>query len=317
MKALFFTGKSLQLRDVPLPEPPPGEALIRIRLAGICSTDIEIMRGYMDFTGIVGHEFVGEVVEAAEPRLRGKRVVGEINCACGTCAACASGNANHCPERTVLGILNRSGVFAEFTTLPERNLHVLDEALADDKAVFAEPLAACFRVTEQLEMTPEMKLYVLGDGRLAQLMVQALSSLGLRPIMAGKHREKMQLAESLGHEALPSTAVQPASADVVIECTGDVSGFADGLRMLKAQGTLILKSTLAKGAPLNLAPVVVNEIRIIGSRCGPFEKALSALKAGSIKTGQLIGGIFPLDEHDRAFEEAMSGKSIKTLFRIS
>ena len=317
MKALFFTGNSVELRDLPIPSPVQGEVLMAVKFAGICSTDFEIMKGYMKFTGIPGHEFVGQVAMDAGSEFAGKRVVGEINCPCGSCDMCASGRSNHCPERTVLGIDKRDGVFAQYTALPEKNLFVLDEGIKDEEAVFTEPLAACFRVTEQLKVDAGMKIYVLGDGRLGQLMLQAISTVGARPMMVGKHQEKMNVAESLGFRAVPAGEVEPGSADVVIECTGHASGLRDGLGMLKPDGTLVLKSTRTFAAPLNLAPVVINEIKIIGSRCGPFEKALSALKAGSIKTAPLISGVFSLDEYEEAFANASSPDCIKILFKIS
>ena len=317
MKALFFDGRALRLEQRPLPAPTEGEALVKVRYAGICSTDLEILKGYMHLGGIPGHEFTGRVVECSEPALMDKRVVGEINCVCGNCDLCRRGQSNHCSRRSVLGIFERDGVFAEYLTLPEKNCHILDESIKDQDAVFVEPLAACFRVVEQLNFDETMKVFVLGDGRLGLLMIQVFAGVGPKPVLVGKHKDKMRIAESLGYRTINVKDIDKQSADVVIECTGRRAGLNVAMEMLKPEGKLVLKSTLREEHVLDLSSVVVNEITIIGSRCGPFERALSAIKSGQVHTASLISGIFALEEYEEAFARASSGECIKILFELS
>ncbi len=307
------------LKEMARPEPSGGEALIRVRLAGICATDLELIRGYMNFRGVLGHEFVGEVAGPEAHPLIGRRVVGEINCGCGNCVWCARGMERHCPGRSVLGILDRPGVFAEYACLPSRNLHPLPDGIEDEAAVFCEPLAACFEVIEQFPEVVDREVLVIGDGRLGLLQAQVLRAAGARVGLLGRHPEKMAL---LAPDEIPAW-IEPAEAlcsegerwPVVVEATGAAEGFSLAVSKTRPRGVLVLKSTVASEARLNLSSVVVDEITVMGSRCGPFPPAIRALETGALRTSPMIHGRFALRNAPEAFEKARKQGIIKVLLR--
>jgi threonine dehydrogenase-like Zn-dependent dehydrogenase len=317
-----FDGERLALCDVPCPEPAPGEALVRVRLAGVCHTDLELTRGYMGFQGTLGHEFVGEVAalapspDAPSPVSVGQRVVGEINAACGACAACRAGLERHCPTRTVLGILGRDGAFAEYLMLPLANLHPVPDGVPDEAAVFVEPLAAALEILEQVPIRPTHRVLLLGDGKLGQLVARVLASAGCDLVVVGHHAEKRALLAAAG---IPTLAEAPAERfDVVVDCTGRAAGFAEAMRLVRPRGTLVLKSTVAvrPGEPsLNLAPLVVDEITVVGSRCGPFAPALHALAEGRVNVAPLVSAAYPLADGVAAFAHASRPDTLKVLVR--
>ena len=298
------------------PAPTAGEAIVRVSLAGICGTDLEIVRGYMGYRGIPGHEFVGRVTDTNDPKLRGQRVVGEINAACGRCSYCCSGLARHCPERTVLGILGRDGTFAEYLRLPNENLLPVPDTIPDEFAVFTEPLAAAYEIFEQLHLARDRTAVVLGDGRLGALIALALKRENYLPIVAGHHREKLDRLAALG---LSSSLEQDLKErfDYVIDCTGHGDGLHRATELVKPRGTIVLKSTAAAGAALNLAAVVINEITVVGSRCGRFAPALAALEGGGLDPRPLIDGTFPLEEGAAAMEAAAQSSTFKILLKPS
>lgn len=313
MKALYLGSKGLELQD--RPEPKPGETLIQVRLAGICGTDLELIRGYMSYSGVPGHEFVGTVVKSANPELVGRRVVGEINTGCGKCDYCASGLERHCPERTVLGILGRDGAFAEYLSLPERNLHPIPDTVSDEEAVFIEPLAAAFEIEEQMRLEKNRKIAVIGDGRLAQLVARVLKK-DHNVFCFGRHQNKLALLSRLGVTvSTQATRQDEHRFDVVVEATGREGGFADALRLVRPRGTIVLKSTIASKNKIDFAPAIINEITLVGSRCGPFRPAINALASGLVSVNDLVSAIYPLDEYKKAFEEASKPENLKVLLR--
>ncbi len=315
MKAIVFDGK-LRVIDMPKPVPAPGEALIRVSMAGICNTDMEIMKGYLGFQGIIGHEFTGTVEKAAgdAPAMAGKRVVGEINCGCGECGMCRRGLEKHCPGRTTLGILGRQGAFAEYTTLPAGNLHEIPGGLGDEQAVFAEPLAAAFEMLEQVIIDRGERVLVLGDGKLGILCALTLKLTGAHVSLAGKHPDKLAIAARQGISTLlVDDMPEESTFDIVVEATGSTQGLDTAMRYTRPRGTIILKSTAADNIPVNLAPIVINEITLVGSRCGPFEPAIRALADGSIDVKPLITAVFPLNGAEEAFRAARKKGSLKVL----
>jgi len=315
MKACIFDGRAVRIdQSHPEPAAAPGEARVRVLLAGVCSTDLEIVKGYMGFTGVLGHEFVGVAMEG---RHAGRRVVGGINCACGGCDLCAAGLPTHCRRRTVLGIQGRDGAFAERLVLPEANLHLVPDAVTDRQAVFAEPLAAAIQIGRQVRIGPGSKVIVLGDGRLGQLVAQVLQAWRLAPLVVGKERAKLALLESLGIDAVHAADVRPAKdAEMVVECTGTAAGLAAAMEFVRPRGTIVLKSTVADTAGLNMAPIVIDEITVVGSRCGPMADAVAMLARGEIRTEPLITAEYPLDRATEAIEAASRPESIKVLVRV-
>ncbi len=313
MKALVFDGRLALRGDYPMPVRPPGEALVRVRLAGICNTDLEIVRGYMGFTGVLGHEFVGEVVEADDPHWHGRRVVGEINCPCGACDLCRRGLPRHCPNRTVLGIQGRDGAFAEFLLLPVENLHAVADSVPDEDAVFAELLAAAFEIPEQVSLRPSDRVAVLGDGKLGSLVAQVLAQSGCDLVVVGLDEGKLARLRAMGLRTARLGQIPDRSMDLVVDATGSSRGFESALQMLRPRGTLVLKSTVAEKSQLHLAPLVVDEITVVGSRCGPFEPALRALEKGTARVRQLIEDCIPFDRAAEAFEKASKAGSLKVL----
>lgn len=324
MRALFF-DRELQLRpDYPDPSPAPGESVVRVDLAGICGTDLEITRGYMDYRGVPGHEFVGHVAETSDPSLAGKRVVGEINAGCGKCHECRRGMRRHCPNRTVLGILGRDGAFAEYLRLPDENLMPLPDSISDEAAVLVEPIAAAYEIVEQRAIRPGAEVLVLGDGRLAAMVTAALASEGFSVAISGRHPEKVRRLIDFTRRGsspgpAPANIENPAAAsyETVVDCTGRPDGFMRALELVRPRGTLVLKSTAAASAALNLAPAVINEITVVGSRCGRFAPALSALADGRIDPRPLIDGVFPIEDGRAAFAAAAVTRNFKVLLRCS
>lgn len=312
MKALHFNGRELRLIEKPAPI-SVDEAVIRVRMAGICRTDLEILKGYMGFRGVLGHEFVGEVVEAPRGGWIGHRVVGSINCPCRQCSICRAGLLNHCPARTVLGIAGRDGAFAEFVLLPLENLFEVPESLPDEVAVFSEPLAAALRILEQVKIEEGMETGVVGDGKLGLLAAQVLKRAGAEVFLVGKHRRKMEILKREGFRVNHPGEAKENFADLIVECSGSHSGLIEGIRILKPGGTLVLKSTSEAAEPLNLSGVVVKEIKVVGSRCGPFSTALSALEGGRLKLEPLIDGIYSAENYRIAFERAREPESLKIL----
>jgi len=332
MRALIYQNNRLILdKNRPKPTLVDGEALIRVLLAGICNTDLEIVHGYMNFQGILGHEFVG-IVEAVHEgpasspltSLIGKRVVGEINAACHSpdCLYCQRDIPTHCPNRTTLGIVNRDGAFADYLVLPTRNLHLVPDNVSDEEAVFVEPLAANFEIPEQVHLKPTDSVVILGDGKMGQLAAQVLILSGCDVSMVGKHEEKLALAAKLGmgtyllHEA-PSFALENGRrADMVVECSGSAQGLEIALRITRPRGIVILKSTVADISTLHLAPIVIDEIRVQGSRCGPFPPALRALSQKRVDVRPLISARYRLDDGLAAFEYASQKGVLKVLVQV-
>jgi len=316
MRALVFDRKLEFRADYPDPIEVPGESVVRVSLAGICGTDLEITRGYMKYRGIPGHEFVGKVAATSNPALRGRRVVGEINAGCGRCASCAAGLGRHCPDRTVLGILGRDGAFAEFLALPDANLIPVPDSIPDEVAVFVEPLAAAYEILEQIHLARNRTIVVIGDGRLGGLVALVLKSEKYLPLLAGHHAEKLRRLESLGLDTAEESRLSDRF-DIVIDCSGSGTGFSRAVELVKPRGTIIVKSTAAARAEINLAPVVVNEITVIGSRCGRFQRALDALASGKLDPRPLIDGTFTLAEGIGAFAAAGNPPNFKILLSAS
>lgn len=315
MRALVLDEDGVRLdSDRPDPVPAAGEVLIRVLRAGICATDLQLIRGYKGFRGVLGHEFVG-VAESGP--YAGRRVVGEINCACWNCDTCRSGLATHCPNRTVLGILNHDGAFADVIAVPERNLHLVPDALSDDIAVFTEPVAAAFQIPAQINVQRTDRVVVLGDGRLGNLCAQVLAGLADDVLVVGKHGEKLALLEAMGiSTALLSDSLPKRRADIVVDCTGSESGLPTALTLVQPRGTIVLKTTVAGSQTLAWAPFVIDEITLVGSRCGPFDQALAALEQGLVDVEPLIADRFNLSEGVRALERAQEKGVLKVLIDV-
>lgn len=320
MKALTFRDSLKFVRDAPVPR-REGEALVQVICAGICNTDLEIVKGYAGFRGTLGHEFVGRVAESPDFSLVGRRVVGEINAGCGHCDRCAQGDPRHCADRTVLGIKGRDGAFAEFLSLPVRNLIELPDSVSDDSAVFIEPLAAALNILEQVTVESSNEVAVVGDGKLAQLVVLVMAQMGCSLTVIGRHKGKLEIARRFGaHRVLldmPELGREWAGRfDVVVEASGSPSGLANALAVVKARGAVVLKSTHQGSTPLEMSQVVVNELTIVGSRCGRFRPALDLLVGGRLDLSTLISRRLPLEDGLRAFEEAASPDNMKVILQI-
>ena len=315
MKATYFDGKQIIL-DENFPDPQSDETLVRVNLAGICGTDLEILDGYMEYTGILGHEFVGTVEKSRNPTMVGKRVVGEINAGCGKCDSCMSGMQRHCPSRTVLGILKRDGAFAEFLSLPEKNLHVIPDSISNEQAVFVEPLAAAFEIKEQVSLKPEWNVAVVGDGRLAQLIIQVIKLTCSNITCFGKHESKLEgLVQSGIKIKIGIESTDEKLFDLVVEATGSNSGFVDTMKLVKPRGIVILKSTIASRENLDLTPTIINEITLIGSRCGLFKPAIDALASGIISVNSMIDSTFPLEKFEDAIVHAKNPNTLKVFLK--
>ncbi|MCK4602959.1 MAG: alcohol dehydrogenase catalytic domain-containing protein [Phycisphaerae bacterium] len=317
MLALVFDGEAVLRADYPEPQPGGDEALVAVRTAGVCSTDLEVMKGYMGFSGVMGHEFVGSVLEGPR-RLKGKRVVAEINCVCGRCDLCKAGLSNHCRDRTVLGIDGRDGVFAEYVAIPVENLYEVPSGVSDEEAVFVEPLAAAFQLVRQIRFDRSGRAVVLGDGRLGQLVARVLKPLVGQLLLVGKHAVKLEAAEKQGIQtAMLGEFIPRGQADVVVDATGSASGLELAMRTVRPRGTIALKSTFAGEEKLNLSVLVVNEITVVGSRCGPFPDALRALEKHRINVSALISKRFPLTEAVKALQTARKVDNIKVLIDVT
>lgn len=306
MQALYLTNGRLTYRaDYPRPVRAPGEALIRLLTAGICSTDLELIKGYAGgFQGVLGHEFVGVVEEADEAAWIGQRVVGGINISPTCGGRCGRRCPEHCPDRVVLGIIGKDGIFADYATLPLLNLWPVPPNVSDEQAVFTEPLAAALRITQQLRVQPADRIAVIGPGRLGLLIAQVLRRAGGQVTVLGRQAAGLQLAVDLGLRTALAGAAAPHSFDVAVEATGNAEGLAHALRLVRPEGTLVLKSTYATPPTVDLTPLVVNEITVIGSRCGPFAPALDCLAEGSVQVQPLIDGHYPLAEGEAALAHA-------------
>jgi threonine dehydrogenase-like Zn-dependent dehydrogenase len=293
------------------------EALVKVTSAGICNTDLELAKGYMGFRGIPGHEFVGIVEESDDKKIIGKRVVGEINLGCGACPHCKNKMQNHCPNRSVLGILNKDGAFAEYLTLPVKNLHVVPDSVSDDEAIFTEPLAAAFEIMEQINIAPGDSVCVLGDGKLGLLVAQALSTTDCRLVIVGHHRENLSIMEGIGIKTRLSSSFSEPGFDIVVDCTGSRSGIESALKITKPGGKIVLKTTVAKKSSIDLNHIVINELSLIGSRCGPFKPAIDAIKSRSVDLAPLISDTFSIDDGIRAFEVASGKGVLKVILQIN
>jgi threonine dehydrogenase-like Zn-dependent dehydrogenase len=314
MIAVHLENGAVALRGVPRPRRPDGFALIRLLRGGICNTDLELRRGYYGFRGTPGHEFVGEVVEAGDPRLVGRRVVGEINLACGRCEWCARGIGRHCPHRTVLGIVKHPGAFREFLTLPERNLHAVPNEIPTDEAVFVEPTAAACEVLDQVKIPRGGTVAVLGDGKLGLLVAQVLAVHGARVHQFGHHKEKLRISERAGVSIeIAGRKLPRAAYDFVVEATGSPDGLAAAVAMARPRGTVVMKSTVHGLVPIDTAPAIVNEITLVGSRCGRFEPALKLLRSGKVRVAEMIADRRPLSAAPAAFDTAARPGMLKVL----
>ena len=311
MRALRVGDSTTSLVEIAAPE-PRGEALVRVVLSGICNTDLEIARGYAGFRGTIGHEFVGVVEDpGGGPLARGRRVVGEINAGCGSCARCAGGDPRHCATRTVLGIVGRDGAHADLLRLPARNLLPVPDGVPDEHAVFVEPLAAACGVLERCPLEPGAAVAIIGDGKLGLLCAMALSPHA--PLLVGKHPAKLALARDIETASIDEARRRGRAFDIVIEASGGPSGFELALDLLRPQGTLVLKSTFHGGAPIDAARIVVDEIRVVGSRCGRFAPALDLLARGAVDVGPLISEVVSLDRAEDAMRRAAAPGVLKVL----
>jgi len=315
MRAITLSNTTLSSRtDYPAPSPREGEVLVRVLCAGVCETDLQLIKGYMGFSGVLGHEFVG-IAESG--KFKGQRVVGEINCSCWACPTCEAGAPSHCPNRTVLGILNHDGAFADYIAVPQKNLHVVPDGMPTDVAVFTEPVAAAFQIPAQLSLSRTDRVVVLGDGRLGNLCAQVLSGICDQVLVVGKHPEKLALLDELGIEtALVPDAPRDRLADLVIDCTGSDTGLPAALALVRPRGTIVLKTTVAGTQQMPWAPVVIDEVTIVGSRCGPFDRALEALEAGSISVLPMVSQRFDLSDGVEALDAARRPGVLKVLIDV-
>ena len=314
MNALWLEHNAISLREVPQPQ-KPNEALIKIRKAGICSTDLELVKGYYPYTGVLGHEFVGDVIEADDASWVGQRVVGEINAVCNQCEQCLSGRPTHCESRTVLGIVNRDGVFADYTTLPLDNLHRVPASVPDEMAVFTEPLAAALEIQQQIQVKPTDRVLLIGAGRLGQLIAQTLALTGCDLRVVARHKHQQDLLTTRGIRIISEEDIQPWRWDIVVEATGSPSGFTLARKAIRPRGTLVLKSTYKGDMTVNFSSIVVDEINIVGSRCGPFAPALRLMESKQVDPTVLIDSEFALTDALKAFEHAAETGVLKVLIQ--
>jgi len=314
MLAVHLENGAVSVRELPMPQRREGHALLRLVMAGICNTDLELQRGYYGFTGTPGHEFVGEVVEADTASLVGKRVVGEINLACAHCDWCRKSLGRHCPNRTVLGIVNQPGAFSEYFTLPERNLHPVPDSVPTRRAVFVEPLAAACEILDQVTIPPSETVAVLGDGKLGLLIALVLRAHGFPVHQFGRHEEKLRISAACGAQTELAREKMPcAEYDWTVDATGSAEGLRTAAAMTRPRGTVILKSTVHGMVEVDTAPIIVNELTLIGSRCGRLEAAMPLLEQNTIPVESLIAASFPLSEGPRAFAKAAEKGTLKVL----
>ncbi len=320
MRAVVFNKKLQYIEDYQKPAPATGEALVKVTIAGICNTDYEITKGYMGYKGILGHEFVGivEDVNSSDKSLIGKRVVAEISWGCDDpdCEWCAVKNYRHCPNRRTLGIWRKDGCFADYVTIPAKVLFEVPDNVTDEQAVFVEPLAAACEISEQLHIQPCQKVLVQGDGKLGLITAMTLNSQNYDVTLVGKHPEKLDLVKSLGIKTILLSNLPDTKYDVVVEATGSVSGFESAMSHTKPRGVLVLKSTVASGKELNLAPIVIDEITVLGSRCGQFRPALRILERHALDFSKLITAVYPVEKSLEAFERNKDKASVKVLIRF-
>ncbi len=311
--------QGLSLRtDRPKPTPKPEEAIIQVLQAGICSTDLHMMKGYMEFQGIIGHEFVGVVDHAPEhSALVGKRVVGEINAACRACQTCLKGNPTHCPNRTTLGIMGRDGAFADYLSLPIENLYTLPDEISNEQAVFIEPLAAACEIPQLVNIKPKDRVIVIGDGKLGLLCAQMLALTGCHITLLGRHSERHTWLIPKGLVVTSNIQEIPRGADVIVEATGSPEGLSMATKLIRPRGTIILKSTYHGEVSVNMTELVINEISVIGSRCGPFAPALRLLAGGMIEVEPLIHTRYSFDDGIEAMEQAAQPGTLKVLLNMS
>lgn len=315
MRAIVLDDNLSFQTSYPPPVPRPDEVLVRVTYAGVCETDLQLIKGYMGFRGVLGHEFVG-VAESGP--LAGRRVVGEINCACAACDTCRRGLQTHCPNRTVIGILNHDGAFADAIAVPQANLHPVPDSVPDEIAVFTEPVAAAFQIPAQLAIQPDDRIVVLGDGRLGNLCAQVLATMSKHVLVVGKHDSKLALLRAKGIEtARVGDTLPDRAADMVVDCTGSESGLPTALRLVRPRGTIVLKTTVAGTQTLAWAPFVIDEITLVGSRCGPFDRALTALEQGTVDVRPLISERLSLSDGTRALERAQQPGVLKVLIDAS
>jgi threonine dehydrogenase-like Zn-dependent dehydrogenase len=316
MLAVSIDDRTIAVRNVPLPRRPSGFARIRLLLAGICNTDLELQRGYYGFSGTPGHEFVGEVIESDDRRWIGRRVVGEINLACGRCEWCNRGLGRHCPTRRVLGIVKHPGAFREVLTLPEPNLHEVPAEVATHHAVFVEPLAAACEILDQVRIPSGEEVAVLGDGKLGLLIAQVLKANGMHVHHFGKHLTKLRISERAGVDVeLVRNRLPSGRYNWVVDATGSAEALKLAIQMTRPRGTVLMKSTIHGMVPVDTAPVIVNEITLIGSRCGRFEPALELLRRKCLNLEDMISSEFPLADAPRAFRRAAESGVLKVLLR--
>jgi threonine dehydrogenase-like Zn-dependent dehydrogenase len=315
VRALWLEDRVLRVRDdIAPPRPPQGEALVRVRLAGICNTDLELLAGYYPFRGVPGHEFVGVVEEApGDPTWIGKRVVGEINAVCGACPTCRAGRPRHCERRTVLGIVARDGALATHLCLPLENLHAVPEELPDERAVFTEPTAAALEIQEQLRVARDDRVVVVGVGKLGNLVAQTLAATGCDLLAVGRTPRQLDLLTARGIRTGTAESIAERQADLVVECTGNADGLDMARRAVRPCGTIVLKSTYHGRTEIDMAPLVVDEITLVGSRCGPFGPALESLARGTVDPSPLVEARYTLDRAEDAFERAARPGALKVL----
>lgn len=319
MKALWLEKNEISFRDQPIPN-VAGEALVKIRLAGICATDLELVKGYYPFTGIPGHEFVGEVVslgkglEGKEDWI-GKRVVGEINVRCGICEECRSLRINHCENRSVLGILNRNGVHAEYTTLPLENLYQVPDDVNDEMAVFTEPIGAALEILEKIKIKPTDRVLVIGAGKLGHLIAQVLALTGADLHVQAKHQSQIDLLSPHHIKAITEAETIRSKWDVVVEATGSSVGFDLARKVIRPEGKLVLKSTYKGSLEINLSSIVVEELHLIGSRCGPFAPALRLMQAKKVDPTSLIDSVYSIDDVVEGYARAATRGALKVLIK--
>jgi len=315
MQALHLKDK-LKLIEIPQPKPNSNEALVKVTKAGICNTDLELLKGYMGFEGVLGHEFVGIVETADASSWIGKRVCSEINFGCGECEYCLKGLSRHCSNRTTLGILDQNGAFADYTVVPLENLHEIPDVVSDEQAVFAEPIAAALEILEQIQIEPNSKVAVIGDGKLGLLICQVLRLTGCELLLIGKHERKMAIAAAWKIENQSLENLPKREFDVVVEVSGSSSGFETAIQLVKPRGAIVLKSTYHGNLEFNAAPIVINEITVVGSRCGPFAAAIRHLEKGLIDVGNFIDAEYALKDFEKAFDHAADSTSLKILLNF-